>query len=220
MAAVLAYLAGRVSVFCGRGKQEFADSTSGRTSRYADAKDYANMNVLTGYSSDAAVPASLKRYPSHRRPALSPSGSIMAWPNRSTFFRPFAFPKSFDIGYQGWDAIFCPQWRANHGASQESPKGFIRCRRNQSYWPSSPFSHWPAALKATLSAASQALAQVWSQQSLQAAIQPAQHWLVPQLAFCATTQASAPAANRAFRALTGRATLIGRRREQSRRRLF
>ena len=151
---------------------------------YSGWQYWIKVVAVAGRSSNRSAANSLYRYPSPHRPAYSPSRPITVFRLNKTNLRN-------DIGYHRGIAIHRGADRTNCGASYKSMIGLRLCKRHQSSLRQWRYSDWRVVSTATWSVAWLAQAQAsWARRYL-GLTQLVQHWLVPQLAFCVTTQASA-----------------------------
>lgn len=165
-------------------KREFAYLWGSKTCGYAERDDSGNVSVTTRRSSKQNVVTCHYRYPSPRRSAFAQGGP-------ASFFRSFSQKNNFDIGYQTGITIECGSPSAATGAYPQLKIGKIKCIRNQSSSQQLQFSAWLAAWTQILSAALPVQVLASWPQMFWALIQRVQHLLVPLLASCVTTQASA-----------------------------
>ncbi|SIT83228.1 hypothetical protein SAMN05421665_1623 [Yoonia rosea] len=172
---------------------------------YSGSGYYGTVGNVAGRNNAVSAADSLYRYPSPHRPAYSPGRPI-------TEIRLSARKNRRDIGYHGEIAIHRGADCTNCGAVDITTIGLRLCRRHQSSLRQWQYLVWQVASITTQSAVSLARQVVsWLPRCLAQTAQE-QCSLVPPLAYCATTQASAPAAKVNHRARLGRAIKRSRRR--------
>ena len=188
-----------------QSKREVAYSDQVAQQYFQGAHSFDRIEHALGHSSTRSVAYSLYRYPSPDRPAYSPSRPI-------TVFRLCSAESACDIGYHDEIVIHRQAGCTHSGATHETTIGLRLCKRHQSSLRQWQYLVWQVASITTLSAVSLARQVVlWLPKCLAQTAQE-QCSLVPPLACCATTPASAPAAKVNHRACLGRAIKRNRRR--------
>ena len=172
---------------------------------FAVRHGYAKVLSKVMLSSICSITRFLHRYPSHPRPAYSPSRS--AWdsclPNGKS---------NSAIGYRGKAAHDIDTRRITRDAHEKTTMGSRLCKRHQSSFQQWQHSVWQVALKTTWSAALSARVQGLLPLNCLARIAPVRWLSAPLLACCATTRASLLANRLDNRALSGRLTSGSRQR--------
>ena len=172
---------------------------------FAVRRGYGKFLIKVMLSSICSITRFLHRYPSHPRPAYSPSRSA-----RDVGFA--QRPDNSAIGYRGKAAHVMPTGRTVGGPHQTTTIGLRLCKRHQSSLQQWQYLVWRVASTMTWSAAWPAQVQASLHQSCSVRIKrdplsPVQ----PQACF-ATTQALLLANRLDNRALSGRITSGSRQR--------